>query len=94
MKKIMYTILTILLCLQLSFLVHGFIEWIYIKITLGNGGVLSNTNFLGKLYCVLPWWLNYGLLLVALIGGYFLAQVWWRIVYIEKRRRGDKNKCD
>ncbi|MGM0583006.1 MAG: hypothetical protein ACQETL_20180 [Bacteroidota bacterium] len=92
MKKIFYTILTVVLSLQLSFLLHALIEWVYIKMVLARGGVLLNKGFLGEFYCVLPWWVSYGLIVLALIGGYFLAQVWWRIVYVEKRHW--KNKTD
>ena len=85
MKKIVYIISSIFLSLQLSFLVHALIESLYIKYALAEGKVLENTKFLGKLYCVLPNWLNYGLLILAIISGYFLGQYWWRVVYIEKR---------
>lgn len=85
MKKPIYILLTILLILELNLLLHAGIESLYIKHTLTAGNDLMNTKFLGYLYCVLPSWFNYGSLLTALIGGYFLGQLWWRIVYIEKR---------
>jgi len=83
MKKNIYIFLTIFLLLELNFLLHAWIESFYIKHSIGN--VLMNTNFLGHFYCIFPAWLNYGSLLVTLIGGYFLGQFWWRVIYIEKR---------
>lgn len=85
MKKTIYTLTTIILCLQLSFLAHALVESWYIEMSLAKDKPLSNMNFLGGGYCVLPNWLSYGLLLLAIVGGYFLAQKWWQIVYVEKR---------
>lgn len=85
MKKKIYILATIVLTLELSFLVHSLIESWYIKTSLAKGVMLANTYFLGKLYCVLPGWLQYGLLAVAIIGGYYLGQFWWKMIYIEKR---------
>jgi len=33
----------------------------------------------------LPAYLQVGLLTLGLVGGYFLGQTWWRIVYVEHR---------
>jgi len=88
MKKKIYILLTIFLTLELSFLVHSLIESWYIKSSLAKGIVLSNTYFLGVFYCTLPWWLQYVLLIIAVVGGYYLGQTWWRIVYVEKRHWG------
>ncbi|MCX6796452.1 MAG: hypothetical protein NTW06_03050 [Candidatus Falkowbacteria bacterium] len=92
MKKKIYILLTIVLTLELSIMLHGLIEIWYINYALAKGIILDNTLFLGKFYCVLPWWLQYGLLIMAVIGGYYLGQCWWRIVYIEKRHWRFKNK--
>jgi hypothetical protein len=85
MKKKFYITMVVVLMLELSFLLHSWIEIQYIKAALAKGATLSNTYFLGMFYCVLPWWSQYGLLLGAIIGGYYLGQFWWRMVYIEKR---------
>jgi hypothetical protein len=85
MKKKFYITMVVVLMLELSFLLHSWIEIQYIESALAKGVALSNTYFLGTLYCVLPWWLQYGLLVIAIIGGYYLGQFWWRMVYIEKR---------
>jgi hypothetical protein len=85
MKKTIYVLLTIVLALEISFILHGLIEIFYIDYALASKILLDDTLFLGRFYCVLPLWLSYGLLLSAVIGGYFLGQFWWRMVYIEKR---------
>ncbi len=35
--------------------------------------------------CLMPSWVAYVVPLVGVVGGYFLGQLWWRIVYIEHR---------
>jgi hypothetical protein len=42
--------------------------------------------------CYQPPYLQYGLLAYGLIGGYFLGQMWWRIVYVEKRHWSNRKK--
>ena len=64
----------------LSTLAHVFVEFIYLKHALASDVVLTWHNG-----CALPAWLKYGLPIVGIIGGYFLGQYWWRVVYIEKR---------
>ncbi|MFH1366393.1 MAG: hypothetical protein ABIH38_00185 [Patescibacteria group bacterium] len=77
MKRIIYIFSTTILGLFLSFILHTGIETLYLKyakeITWHHG-------------CALPCWLQIGLILAGLIGGYFLGRFWWRIVYVEKRR--------
>ncbi|OGF24838.1 hypothetical protein A2331_04825 [Candidatus Falkowbacteria bacterium RIFOXYB2_FULL_34_18] len=85
MKRNFYILMTIVLMLELSFLAHSLIERYYIDLVLEKGETLNNTFFFGFLYCVLPWWVQYSLLILAVTGGYFLGKFWWRIVYIEKR---------
>ena len=92
LKKKFYIFCTIILTTILSFLLHAVIEFYYIRCALIGGIALDNTKFLGSLYCVLPWWISYSLLLGGFVGGYFLGQAWWRIVYVEKRHWRMKNK--
>jgi len=84
LKKTIYIVLTIILGLILSFLAHAAIEIIYINHLLGKGS-LPEPSFLTH-QCYLPSALQIILLLVGTIGGYFLGQKWWHIVYIERRR--------
>lgn len=92
-KKTIYILLTMLLGLILSFLAHALIEINFIKYLLAQGLAPANQTAFGYGYCVLPVALQFGLIVLGLIGGYFLGQWWWKIVYIEKRSwGGDKRK--
>ncbi len=92
MKKNIYVVIAIFLGVFLSFIIHAVIEIIYIKYSLNNGAALANHPMFGK-HCVLPHWLNYGLLVVGIVGGFFLGLYWWKVVYIQKRHwRLKKNK--
>jgi hypothetical protein len=92
MKRRIYILLSMFLGLELSFIVHAIFEVWIIKIALANGKALANSHWLGKLYCVLPTWLSWGLALAGLTGGFFLGRAWWRIVYIEHRHWRFKQK--
>ena len=52
--------------------------------------------FILKAVVVMPNWLQYGFLVAGTVGGYFLAQHWWRVVYVDRRhwyfRMKDRNK--
>ena len=72
MKKKIYTVVTIVLCLLLSLYIY---EWIMI-----SGIIRADLLFA---FSVL-WSIVF---VCAGIGGYFLSKVRWRIVYIEKRHR-------
>lgn len=89
MKKTIYILLTILLMLLLSIILHWLIEYFYINYLISNDliGNIPNRS------CLLPRWLQCGLPIAAVIGGFFLGRHWWRIVYIEKRHwRFRKNR--
>ena len=81
-KKITYIILAIILGLFLSFLVHGVIEIFYINHLL-NQKLLPEASSLTH-QCYLPSFLQIILLLAGFLGGYFLGQKWWHIVYVER----------
>jgi len=83
-KKIIYIILTMILGLILSFIFHAAIEICYINHLLGKG-ILPEPSSLTH-QCYLPSVLQIILLLIGLLGGYFLGHLWWRIVYIERKR--------
>jgi len=83
-KKTIYIIATMFLGLLLSFLAHAAIEIWYINNLLSRGITPKASSLTHN--CFLPWSLQIILLLVGLVGGYFLGQTWWRLVYIEHRR--------
>ena len=59
MKKVIYILLTIFLCLMLLFILHSVVA--------------------------MPTWLQYIFLVLGTVGGYFLGQYWWKVVYIQRR---------
>jgi hypothetical protein len=83
-KKIIYIILTMILGLILSFIFHAVIEICYLNYLLERG--ISPQPSLLTHQCYLPSSLQIILLLVGLLGGYFLGRFWWRKVYIERKR--------
>jgi len=78
-KKIIYILLTIILGLLLSFILHGVIEINYIDYLLGKGILPSPSTLIPQ--CYLPSFLQMFLLLLGLAGGYFLGQFWWKKIY-------------
>ena len=84
MKKTIYILVSILLGLLLSFILHGLFELAVIKAAFSQGKAIEGTYFLGVGWCALPVWVQYTFPLLGIVGGYFLGQHWWRVVYIEK----------
>ena len=70
MKKVIYVLLTIFLCLMLLFILNAVVA--------------------------LPKWVQYVVLVAGTVGGYFLGQHWWRVVYVQRRhwyfRMKDRDK--
>jgi len=89
LKKIIYLFLSIVLGLILSFLIHALIEIIYLQNV--NSATVNWHSVLGKGSCALPIWLQIGLPILGIVGGYLLGCWWWRIVYIEHRHGKFKN---
>ena len=69
-KKVIYILLTIFLCLMLLFILNAVVA--------------------------MPTWVQYIFLVLGTVGGYFLGQHWWKVVYIQRRhwyfRMKDQNK--
>ena len=59
MKKVIYVLLTIFLCLMLVFILNAVVA--------------------------LPKWVQYVVLVAGTVGGYFLGQHWWGVVYVQRR---------
>jgi|SaaInlStandDraft_6_1057023.scaffolds.fasta_scaffold402995_1 hypothetical protein len=86
MKKIIYIALTTFLGLILSFLVHAIAEMSYIKYALAKGIILvDHTFFIGGAYCVLPVWLQVGIFILGVGGGFYLGFRWWDYIYVQKK---------
>ncbi|MBI5404958.1 MAG: hypothetical protein HY976_01900 [Candidatus Kerfeldbacteria bacterium] len=89
-KRPLYLGLTVVLGVILSYVLHSGLEIWYLSVAEGNGWTIVWTKHLGVGSCALPWWVQYGLLAVGIIGGYELGRTWWRLVYVERRWAGDK----
>ena len=70
---------------MLSFLAHAIIEITYISYSLKWGIVLTDHPLFNHGYCVLPVWLQAGLGVAGLVGGFWLGEKWWQIIYVKKR---------
>lgn len=88
MKKAAYIILSTLLGITLSFILHAIIEYYYI-ISSQAGEIFWYSSF-GKGSCALPEWFQYTLFAVGIIGGLIMGFWWWKIVYIQKRHWRNK----
>lgn len=92
MKKTIYVILTVFLGLLLSFIAHALLEILLIKIAFLQGRTVIGSTFWGVGWCALPAWAGISFPFLGIVGGYFLGQSWWRIVYVEKRHWRFRNK--
>lgn len=84
LKHVVYLISATILGVLLSFMAHVLIEINYINYALTHNIVVINQGVLGHAYCALPAWLQIGLLLVGIIGGYFLGVWWWNMIYVKQ----------
>ena len=90
LKKTIYLMASTILGIMLSYLVHAAIEIVYLQ----QAGSITWYSYGGVGACALPPVVQYGLLIVGIVGGYLLGRYWWKIVYIEKRHwrfQKDKN---
>lgn len=90
MKKTIYIILSMVLGVMLSFLLHALIEFFFLEYARAHS-VYVNWNMDLGASCSLPGIVQLAILLLGIIGGYTIGQYWWRIVYVEKRY-GNKTK--
>lgn len=79
LKKAVYLFATTILGVLLSFLAHAFIEINYLRTMASQG---SAVTFYGS--CALPPAFQIGLLVLGVVGGFFLGRYWWRKIYIER----------
>lgn len=85
-KKIFYIFCSTILGLLLAVVVHGLLEQWYINRLLDQG-VSPIVNNVIALDLYLPPMVEMGIFLGGIAGGFRAGIVWWRIVYVEKRRR-------
>ena len=83
MKKTIYVMLTIFLGILLSFLMHALIEFTFLEYARVHG-IRVNWNMALGASCSLPGFVQLLIIFLGALGGYFLGQYWWKIVYVEK----------
>ena len=92
MKKQIYVFFTIVLGVLLTTIIHAVLEMgyiaLYVKEPVKYGLGLTWQGIL---------WVHYvytaALLIVGIVGGYYLGQRWWRIIYVEKRHWWFRKQC-
>ncbi len=80
LKKILYTIFSIVLGLLLSFNLHALIEINYLHWATERGWTVV---FYGG--CALPLFLRIIIWLLGIISGYLFGRFFWRKIYIERK---------
>jgi thiamine transporter ThiT len=83
-KRIIYLIAATILGVLLSFIAHAVIESVYLNSALEKGQPITWYTTFGVGQCALPPIVQYGLLLIGLVGGFSLGRMWWRLVYIDR----------
>ncbi|MFH1236314.1 MAG: hypothetical protein V1685_05255 [Parcubacteria group bacterium] len=91
-KRVVYLFSSVILGILLSLITHAVIESLYISSALENGDTITWYTAFGVLEgaCALHPAIQWGLLVLGAVGGYFLGRFWWRLVYIERRWAQDK----
>ena len=84
MKKQIYIFLAMVLGVLLTTILHGVVEVFYIGLLMENFDKYNLGLSWDAIYIV-HYVFTIVLAVLGIIGGYFLGQRWWRIVYIEKR---------
>ncbi len=85
MKKATYITLATILGVLLSYVMHSALEIWYLRILTAHNYTITWYQHFGVGSCALPPLVQYGLLLVGLVGGWLLGHMWWKIVYIDHR---------
>ena len=85
LKKAVYLGLTVVLVGLLMVILHSFLELWYFNAIYDASGIFPLKEYFLPFSSYLPPVVPIFLLIVSIVGGYFLGQWWWRIVYIEKR---------
>lgn len=87
MKKFIYITAFTILGVQLQFLVHSFLEIIYIKLLLLNFGVYSFGLEWSQLYDIHRV-ITVILLVAGIAFGFWQGHFWWKYIYVDKKIEG------
>lgn len=79
-KHVVYIVVTIVLGVFISYLIHAGIEAIYLAWADSTGRLV---HWYGS--CALHPVLQVGLVVSGAVGGFFLGKYWWRLVYVERK---------
>jgi H+/Cl- antiporter ClcA len=82
LKHIIYLIASTILGVLLSFLVHVWIELVYLDYATDHA---RTVRWYGG--CSLPWIWQIILPIIGVVGGLWLGRWWWRVLYVEQRWR-------
>ena len=83
-KKIIYHFAAIILWALLGFIAGNMVEKNYIENFLAQGKYAPFFPLFGINFYINPIW-QFILIVAGATTGYFIGQIWWRIVYIERR---------
>ena len=79
LKKVVYIFAWVVLGLLLSLLLHAYIEVKYIHWLLSHG---KEVQFYGN--CTLSPALQIAILLLGVVGGFFLGRFFWKKIYVDR----------
>lgn len=85
MKKQIYIFLTMVFWVLLAVILYGLADILYIGLLAENFSKYSLGLSWDGVYMAQYIFMIF-LAILGIIGGYFLGQSWWRIIYVEKRR--------
>ncbi len=85
MKKTFYIFISTVLGILLSFLAHALIEVLFLNWADKENLTVEWHEYMGK-FCALPPALSISLFIAGALLGIWIGFIWWKIVYIEKKR--------
>lgn len=85
-KRPLYLALTTMLGIITSFGLHAVAELWYLSYADARHWTIRWTLMFGFALCSLPWYVQYGLLTLGIVGGFLIGRVWWQLVYVEGKR--------
>ena len=93
MKKLIYVILSCVLGILSGYTIYGLIEFFYLNYSISNGEPVVCTGLTptiggGLEYpatCINLIYLQYGLMILGVMAGFYFGQKWYKQVYEQKR---------